>query len=71
MKHQKSYFWFPRLSGVTLAMNLSWSAQDFLNLSFHMFPYNLVFGTSTQKIPQNMKFQPNQLRVLELRAFEN
>ena len=71
MKHQKSYFWFPRLSGVTIAMNLSWSARDFLNLSFHMFPYNLVFETSTQKIPQNMKFQPNQLRVLELRAFEN
>ena len=60
MEHQNSYFWFPRLSGVTIATSLSGSAQDFLKLSFHMFAYNeilkvskvksdLIFETSTSK----------------------
>ena len=50
-------FWFPRLSGVTIATSLSGSTSDFLKLSFHMFPYNkilkvksdLIFETSTAK----------------------
>ena len=59
MAHQqKINFWFPRLSGVTIATSLSGSTLDFLKLSFHMFPYNeflkflqvksdLIFETST------------------------
>ena len=39
---KKSYFWFPRLSGVTIATSLSGSTQDFLKLPFHMFPYNEI-----------------------------
>ena len=30
MDHQKSYFWFPWLSGVTIAASLSGSTPDFL-----------------------------------------
>ena len=37
---QKSYFWFLRLSGVTIETSLSGGTRDFLKLSFHMFPYN-------------------------------
>ena len=39
---QKKYFWFLRLSGVTIATILSESTEDFLNLSFHMFPYKEI-----------------------------
>ena len=39
---KESYFWFPRLSGVTIATSLSGSTRDFLKLSFHMFPYNEI-----------------------------
>ena len=42
MEHKKGYFWFPRLSGVTIATSLSGSTQDFLKLSFHMYPYNEI-----------------------------
>ena len=57
---KKSYFWFPGLSRVTKATSLSRSTQDFLQLSFHMFPYNeilkiksdLIFETSTPKYTQ-------------------
>ena len=38
LQHQKKLFWFPRLSSVTMAMSVSGSTQDFLKLSFHMFP---------------------------------
>ena len=63
MEHQKSYFSFRRLFGVTIAMSLSGSTRDFLTLSFHMFPYNealkifeskqsdLIFETSTPNYP--------------------
>ena len=47
---KNSYFWFPRLSGVTIATSLSESTRDFLKLSFHMFPYKeilKVFKTLT------------------------
>ena len=40
---EKKYFWFPGLSGVTIATGLSGSTRDFLKLSFHMFPYKESF----------------------------
>ena len=43
---RKSYFWFPRLSGVTMATSLSVSTRDFLKLSFNMFPYNEILKVS-------------------------
>ena len=39
---KKSYFWFPRLSGITMTTSLSGSTRDFLKLSFHMFPYHKI-----------------------------
>ena len=39
---EKSCFWFPWLSGVTMATSLSGGARDFLKLSFHMFPNNEI-----------------------------
>ena len=47
---KKSYFWFPRLSGVTIATILSESTRDFLKLSFHMFPYNEILKVLKSKI---------------------
>ena len=38
----KTYFWFSRLSSVTIATSSSESTRDFLKLSFHMFPYNEI-----------------------------
>ena len=46
----KSYFCFPRLSGVTIATSLSGGTRDFLKLSFHMFPYNENLKVSKSKI---------------------
>ena len=71
MDHQRKYFWFSRLSGVTTATSLLLSTWDFLKLSFYMFPNNeilKVFWSKTwlniwnkhPKIPPNTKFQPNQ-----------
>ena len=68
---KKSYFWFSRLSGVTMAMSLSGSTRDFLILSFRMFPYNEIIKVFKSKIwvelwkkhpkiPLNTKFQRNQ-----------
>ena len=34
---KKSYFWFPGLSGVTIATSLSKSTRDFLKLSFRLY----------------------------------
>ena len=42
MEHKKSYFWFSRLSGVTIGTSLSGSTRDFLKLSFYMFPCNAI-----------------------------
>ena len=50
MEHQKSYFWFPRLFGVTIATSLSGSTQDFLKLLFHMLPYNEILKVFKSKI---------------------
>ena len=47
---KKSYFWFPRLSGVTIATSLSGGTRDFLKLSFHMFPYNEIIKVFKSKI---------------------
>ena len=47
---KKSYFWFPKLSGVTIATSLLGSTRDFLKLSFHMFPYNDILKVFTSKI---------------------
>ena len=47
---KKSYFWFPRLSGVTIATSLSGSTRDFLKLSFHIFPYNEILKVFKSKI---------------------
>ena len=67
----KSYFWLPRLSSVTMATSLSEGTRDFLKLSFHMFPYNEILKVFKNKIwvgiwrkhlkiPLNTKFQQNQ-----------
>ena len=39
---KKSYFWFPRLSSVTMATSLSGGTRDVMKLSFHLFPYNEI-----------------------------
>ena len=38
-----NYFWLPRMPGVTTATSFFKSTRDFLNLLFHMFPYNKIF----------------------------
>ena len=50
MEHQKSNFWFLRLSGVTIETSLSGSTRDFLKLSFHMFPFNEILKVFKSKI---------------------
>ena len=47
---KKSYFWFPRLSDVTIATSLLGRTRDFLKLSFHMFPYNETLKVFKSKI---------------------
>ena len=47
---KKSYFCFPRLYGVTIAMSLSGSTRDFLKLPFHMFPYIEILKVFKSKI---------------------
>ena len=47
---KKSYFWFPRLSSVTIATSLSGGTRGFLKLSFHMFPYNEILKVFKSKI---------------------
>ena len=46
----KKYFWFPRLSGVTIATILSGSARSLLKLSFHMFPCREILKVFKSKI---------------------
>ena len=50
MGHQKSYFWLPGLSSVTMATSLSGGTRDFLKLSFHMFPYNEILKVFKNKV---------------------
>ena len=47
---KKSYFWFPRLSSVTMATSLSGGTRNFLKLSFHMFSYNEILKAFKSKI---------------------
>ena len=46
---KKSYFWFPRLSGVTMATSFSGGTRDFMKLSFLMFPYNEILKVFKSK----------------------
>ena len=82
MEHQKSYFWFPMLSDVTMATSFSESTRDFLKTSFHMFPYNKILKSfesniwlniwnNHSKILPNAKFQPNQQRDLGVTSIWN
>ena len=71
---KKSYFWFPRLSGVTMATSLSESTRDFLKSSSHMFPYNEILKFSKvksdlifEKAPQNTS--KYQISVKSVRGF--
>ena len=50
MEDQKSYFWFHRLSGVTIAMSVSVSTRDFVKLSLNMLPYNEILKVFKSKI---------------------
>ena len=72
----KSYFWLPRLSGVTMATSLSWSTLDFLKLLFLMFPYNNILKFSKVKselicgkAPQNTS--KYQISVQSIKGFDN
>ena len=47
---KKNYFWFPGLSGVTMATSLSGGTRDVLKLSFHMFPYNEILKVFKSKL---------------------
>ena len=47
---KKSYFWFPKLSSVTMATSLSGSTQDPLKLLFYIFPYNEILKVFKGKI---------------------
>ena len=49
MEHKK-YFWIPGMSGVTIVISLLRSTRDFLNLSFHIFPYNEILKAFKIKI---------------------
>ena len=44
------FFWFPRLSGVTMGTSLSGNTRDFLKLSFYMLPYSKILKVFKSKI---------------------
>ena len=46
----KNEFWFPNMSGGTIATSLLRCTPDVLNLSFHMFPYIEILKVSKSKI---------------------
>ena len=48
--HKEKLFWFPRLSGVTIATSLSESTREFLKLPLHMLPYNETLKVFKSKI---------------------
>ena len=52
------------LSGVTIATSLSGSTQDFLKLSFHMFPWNEIFKATSDLI-----FEISTLRYFKIPNF--
>ena len=47
---KKSYFGFPRLSGVTIATKLSGSTPDFLKLSSHTLLYHKILKAFKSKL---------------------
>ena len=53
MDHQKKFFWFSRLSCVTIATSLSGSTGDFLKLSFYMFLYTEILKVFKIKIGES------------------
>ena len=74
MEHQKSYFLFTRLSGVTTATSLSGSTQDFLKLLFHMFSYNELQKFSKVKSDLILQLAPQnsskyQISVKSVKGF--
>ena len=46
----KNEFWFPKMSGGTIATSLLRCTRDVLNLLFHMFPYIEILKVSKSKI---------------------
>ena len=77
MEHQKSYFWFPRLSGVTIATSLSGSTRDFLKSSFNMFPYNEILKVFKSKVLLDIQIEHpkiplnTKISAKSVRGFEN
>ena len=69
MEHQKSYFWLPRLSGVTMATSLSGSIRDFLKLSLNVLPYNEILKAFRSRIWLNIGNKHFQKRTLVLITF--
>ena len=48
--YKENIFWFPRISGVTIATSLLRSTQDVVILSFRMFPDNQISKVFKSKI---------------------
>ena len=79
---KKSYFWFRRLSGVTMTTSLPGSTQEFLKLSFYMLSYNEILKVfkskiwvdiwkKQPKIPLKTKFQRSQSGGLRVTSIWN
>ena len=66
---KKSYFWFPRLSSITMATSLSGGARDFLKLSFHMFPYNGILKVFLLKVKSELIFEESISKYLQIPNF--
>ena len=66
---KKSYFWFPRLSSITMATSSSGCSRDFLKLSFHISLYGMPNTSEVTSIfVDNQKFVvDNQKFVLTIR----
>ena len=60
LRIKKRYYWFPRLSGVTMVTSLSGGTRDFLKLSFYMFPYNEILKFS--KVKSELIFEESTLK---------
>ena len=63
---KKSYFWLARLSSVTMATSFSGGTQDFLKLSFHMFPYNEILKVFKKflKVKSELIFEESTSKYL-------
>ena len=72
---KESYFWFPRLSEVTMATSWLRITRDFLKLTFLMFPYNEILKVKSELIfdkgtPNTSNFSEISQGLWELRASE-